>query len=104
MRRDTRHLLVILVASLLAFSIATTVINTRSNARIERQVNSKVVETNAALCDLFRFSIVPGPTPPQPKVEPRSEFGQALAEYNRIQAIRQREGRAKVEAAIKRYC
>lgn len=103
-KRRARELIILLVSSLLLFSVAVTIVNSRSNTQIERKVDARVAEINRALCDLFRFSIIPGPTPPQPKVEPQSEFGKQLAEYNRIQAERQSNGRAKVEAAIKQYC
>lgn len=103
MRRSSRELIIVIVVSLLAFAIATTIVNVRSNQRIRKEVAIEVTKTNRALCDIFRFSAAPRPRPPQPKTEPTSEFGKQLAEYNRQQATSQAKGRELIEAAIKRY-
>lgn len=100
MNKRARELVVVLVVSVLGFAVAVSLVNVQTG-RVAKQ---EVRKTNAALCDLLRFSATPAPTPPQPKVEPSSDFGKQLAEYNRIQARRQVEGRAKLAVAIERYC
>lgn len=100
MNKRTRELVVTALLGAVLFAVAVTLVNVQSAKVAHREVE----RTNAALCDLLRFSATPGPTPPQPKVEPTSDFGKQLAEYNRIQAGRQIEGRAKVGTFIKRYC
>lgn len=104
MNRRMRGLVVTALVGAVAFAIAVTLVNVRSTTVARREARSEVITLNRALCDLLRFSATPGPTPPQPRVEPTSDFGKQLAEYNRLQAIRQVEGRAKLAAAIKRYC
>lgn len=103
MTRGTRELVILVVASLLAFGIAVSVLNVRSNQQIKREVRVEVARSNQGICDILRFSLVPGPRPPQPSTDPTSDFGKQLAEYNRLLAIRQAEGRQRIQTALTKY-
>jgi hypothetical protein len=68
--------------------------------------SSKIDEAFTGLCDILVLSDEPLPHPPtggpaQPS--PKTDYGRALAEYNKKVAERQQRGLAAINRAVERY-
>lgn len=101
--------LAVTVSSFLTFAVGTAYMDARIQKGIRKSnvIDARVDDAFGGLCDILQISARPIPKPPTPDgqsiPDPTTKYGKALAEYNRQLAKRQAEGRAAVNAALKRY-